>query len=84
MAADEVRKLAAQLEDLELVRFRYRLQDDDKLHVGVIAEDAPDVLVSAKHDALSTGDAIGFLMAVAKAQQAEIEQLKAEMAKQKR
>jgi hypothetical protein len=76
---EEMRELAAQLEDLEVVRFRYKLQDDDKLHVGIIAEDAPDVLVSAKHDALSTGDAIGFLLAVAKAQQAEIEQLKAEL-----
>jgi hypothetical protein len=81
MTPEEMRELAAQLEELEVVRFRYKLQDDDKLHVGVIAEDAPDVLVSARHDALSTGDAIGFLLAVAKAQQAEIEQLKAELTK---
>jgi hypothetical protein len=83
MTPEEMRELAAQLEDLEVVRFRYKLQDDDKLHVGVIAEDAPDVLVSAKHDALSTGDAIGFLLAVAKAQQAEIDQLKAELAQKR-
>ena len=80
MTADETRELAAQLEELELVRFRYRLQDDERLHVGVIAEDAPAVLVSADRDALSTGDAIGFLFAVAKAQQAEIDALKAELA----
>jgi hypothetical protein len=45
----------------------------------LIAEDAPELIATPERDGINTADAIGFLLAAVKAQQAEIDELKAEL-----
>jgi hypothetical protein len=75
----EYQEVLDKLSQTEVVRFRYKNQEGDEVHMGVIAEDAPEELVDADRKGVPTGDAIGFLLAALKAQQEEIEVLKAEI-----
>jgi hypothetical protein len=84
LTPEECRAILQQLLATDVARYKYKLDERGQEHVGLIAEEAPDVLTGPEHKAIGTGDAIGFLMAAVKAQQAEIEQLKAELAQQKR
>jgi hypothetical protein len=88
LSAEECRRILTELASSEVVRFKYKAQQDGKEHVGLIAEDAPSELATAARDGINTGDAIGCLLAAVKAQkaisdqqQAEIEILRAELAK---
>jgi hypothetical protein len=75
----ECRAILRQLLATDVVRYRYKQDEHGQEHIGLIAEEAPDVLTGPEHKAIGTGDAIGFLLAAVKAQQGEIEQLKAEL-----
>jgi hypothetical protein len=76
----EYREVLSALEELEVVRYRYNGDSNDReLRMGVIAEDAPSQLVTEDRKALSHADAIGFLLAAIKAQQEEIGLLKKEV-----
>ena len=81
----EYREILQKLAQTEVVRFRYKSEDSDRLHIGVIAEDAPEEMVDAERTGIPTGDAIGFLLAALKAQQekmnAQQEQIEALRAK---
>jgi hypothetical protein len=77
LSADELRQVLAQLDQTQVVRYQYKSEKTGEEHIGVIAEDAPAVITTPERDGVNTGDAIGWLIAVAKAQQAEIEALKA-------
>lgn len=65
--------------EMEMVYYRYKKQDDDRLYLGVIAEDAPEQIVAPDRKSLSLSEFTAFAMAGLKAQQAEIEQLKKEI-----
>ncbi len=76
--AEEERVLLEQIRRLNL--YRYHLKQADGLkttHLGIVAEEAPAVLVDDQRGALSYGDALAVLFAAVKAQQAEIDALKA-------
>jgi hypothetical protein len=81
LTPQEYQEILAKLAQTEVVRYRYKSQDDDELHLGVIAEDAPEEMVDAERTGIPTGDAIGFLMAALKAQQEQIDALKAKLQK---
>jgi hypothetical protein len=81
LTGEEYQEILSKLGKTEVVRFRYTSQSDGKLHIGVIAEDAPEEMVDAERTGIPTGDAIGFLLAALKAQQEEIEALKAKLEK---
>jgi hypothetical protein len=82
LTPEQYEQVLAELGKTNVVHYRYKTEESGKVHIGLIAEDAPERVASLKRDAISTNDAIGFLMAAVKAQQAEIEQLKVELAQQ--
>ena len=56
--------------NLNLYHFRYKDKDKDTLsHIGLLAEDAPQELLSSSGKEIDIPDTIGFLLAIAKAQQ---------------
>lgn len=71
----EYADILEQLENLDVVRFRYKA-DPNREHIGLIAEDVPDEMASLDRKGIPTADAIAFLTAALKAQQAQIENLK--------
>jgi hypothetical protein len=81
LTQNEYETILAKLAQTDVVRYRYNSQDDDELHIGVIAEDAPEEIVDADRTGIPTGDAIGFLLAALKAQQEQIDALKAKLEK---
>jgi hypothetical protein len=76
LSLEECREILAALAQTDIVRFRYKAQKNNEIHIGVIAESAPKELVDEERKTVPTGDAIGFLLAAVKAQQAEIESLR--------
>jgi hypothetical protein len=79
LAPEEYQDILKKLAQTEVVRYRYKSENNGELHIGVIAENAPEEMVDAERIGIPTGDAIGFLMAALKAQQEEIEALKAKL-----
>jgi hypothetical protein len=79
LTPEQMRAVLEDLERIEVVNYRYKSEASGERHIGLIAEDAPELLATPARDGINTADAIGFLLAVAKAQQAEIEALKAEL-----
>lgn len=66
------------LVDLNPVTFRYKVEEDKK-HVGFIAEEVPELVASKDRKGLSPMDIIGVLTKVVQHQQKEIEELKARL-----
>ena len=64
---------------MDLVYYRYRNQEDDRLYLGVIAEDAPEQIVTSDRAGLSLSEFTAFTMAGLKAQQEQIEALQEEI-----
>ncbi len=77
LTPQEYQDILKKLAQTEVVRYRYKSENSAELHIGVIAEDAPEEMVDAERIGIPTGDAVGFLLAALKAQQQEIEALKA-------
>ncbi len=66
------------LANLNPVTFRYKVEEDKK-HVGFIAEEVPDLVASKDRKGLSSMDIVGVLTKVVQHQQKEIEELKARL-----
>ena len=84
LSSQEEQTLLTKLANLPL--YRYRLKNPDGLkstHLGVLAEETMSELVDEKRKAVSYGDTLAVLMAGVKAQQKEIESLRAEINKLK-
>ena len=75
----DCRAILDQLLQTDVVEFKYKAEESDENHVGVIAEEAPSLLATPDRDGINTGDAIGSLIAAVKAQNAEIEELREEV-----
>jgi hypothetical protein len=59
--------------EMDLVYYRYKNQEDDRRYLGVVAEEAPEQVVTPDRKGLSLSEFAAFAMAGLKAQQAEIE-----------
>ncbi|MEW5922944.1 MAG: hypothetical protein AB1746_03065 [Candidatus Zixiibacteriota bacterium] len=79
LTPDEYQDILEKLVAGEVVRYRTKVQSDTKTHLGLIAEEAPDEVTDAQKKGILTGDAIGFLIAAIKAQQLEIDSLRAKV-----
>jgi hypothetical protein len=75
----EYQSILMQLVETDVVRYRFYQDENKTEHLGLIAEDAPRDIVSRDGEALSLSDYCAFLLAATKAQQEEIEALKAEV-----
>jgi hypothetical protein len=71
------------LDSIEVVNYRYKAEvknsEAARVHIGIIAEDAPELLVTQDKDGLSTPDCIGFLLAVVKELKKKVEDLEAQL-----
>src|SRR5690606_19040491 len=61
------------LDGLQPVTFRY-LADEDRKHVGFIAEDVPELLATADRKGLSALDVVAVLAKVVQAQKRQLEE----------
>ncbi len=77
-AAERAAVLAA-IVDTDVVHYTYAGDPDAEEHIGVIAEDSPEEILSKDRGAVSLGDWSAFLMAGMQAQQTEIEELRREL-----
>jgi len=74
---EDYTQILAKLENIKVARYHFKSEPKEaKLRLGLIAEEAPAEIVSSDKKSTSLSDAIGFLMAVVKAQQREIQALK--------
>jgi hypothetical protein len=76
---NEYSDILKQLVQTDVVRYRFYQDENETEHLGLIAEDAPRDIVTRDGEALSLSDYCAFLLAATKAQQEEIEALKAEV-----
>lgn len=68
------------LDKINVVRYHYKDEDENaKLKIGVIAEEAPKEIISEDDKSMSLSDSVGFLLAIVKAQQEKIEALEREI-----
>ena len=78
LSKSDYKEILKKLEKIKVVTYRWKEEAnaDDELHIGVISEEAPDEIVTKDKKAIDISDYLGFLLAIAKAQQDEIEALK--------
>ena len=83
--AQDTQALFSKIDQLNIVRFHYKeAKPGSRLETGVIAEEAPKELVTEDGKALSTTDAIGFLVAGVQGLQKEKEALEKRIAELER
>lgn len=73
-------KVLETINQLEVVRYRYKGNQENKLHIGLIAEDSPKDILSQDGKSVSLYDSMGYMLAGMKALIQENQQMKAEIA----
>lgn len=79
----EYAEILDQLADLDVVRFRWKPESgilDERSHLGIIAEEAPELITDEHRTAVGTTDYLAFLAASIKALKAENDVLKERLA----
>jgi hypothetical protein len=80
LTPDDVREMLDVVKGIEVVRYRYKDESpDQKMTLGVIAEDAPDEMTDDTKTGVQTVKAVGMLIAAVQAQQQLIEDLQREI-----
>ena len=79
LSASDYGEILLKLVDTEVVRYVFAYDEAEVEHIGVIAEDAPPEIVTQDGKALSLSDYSAFLLAAIKAQQEQIEDLRAQV-----
>lgn len=80
LSKEDCVKILKKLNNTKVITYRLKDEDSDaKTHMGVIAEEAPEEMVSKDKKSIVISDCLGFLMAAVKAQQEEISILKEEI-----
>ncbi|MFA6451270.1 MAG: tail fiber domain-containing protein, partial [bacterium] len=80
LSKDDIRNMLDVVKDIEVVRYRYNSENpDQKMTLGVIAEDAPDVMTDDTKTGVQPVKAVGMLIAAMQAQQELIEKLQKEI-----
>ena len=79
LEAEDYADVLKEILNMDLVYYHYQNQEDDRRYLGVIAEDAPEQVVTPDKKGLSLSEFAAFAIAGLKAQQAEIEELKKEV-----
>ncbi|MFC1799843.1 tail fiber domain-containing protein [Candidatus Eisenbacteria bacterium] len=75
----EYRQILEDVRRTEVVRYRYREDENRTEHIGVIAEDAPEDITTPDRKAVELADYSAFLLAAVKAQQEQIEALETQV-----
>jgi hypothetical protein len=74
ISAQTYQNLLNKLDDIEIVQYLYKTEPEgSKPRIGVISENTPDELTSEDKKGIDTSKAIGYLLAVLKAQEQKIE-----------
>lgn len=71
--------ILTKINDIQMVQYLYKHEDDRRPHLGVIAEESPEEILDPSGKAVSLSDYTGFLLAGIKAMQSEIEELKGQV-----
>ncbi|MEO0025976.1 MAG: tail fiber domain-containing protein [candidate division WOR-3 bacterium] len=79
LTPEEVKAILEELKRIQVVRFRYKSDVTGEEHIGVIAEDVPELLATPNRDGINTGDAIGFLLAAIQAVCEQNQELRQEL-----
>ncbi|UCG41737.1 MAG: hypothetical protein JSU73_07525 [candidate division WOR-3 bacterium] len=80
VVGEELDEVLADLDATEVVRFWLSDDDGSDEHIGLVTESAPAAVATHARDGIKTGDAIGFLFAVLKAQNQKMSRLEARLA----
>ncbi len=64
----DCQELLGELVGTNVVFFQYKSEGTGEEHVGLVAEDAPELIATPTRDGVATGDAVGYLFAALKAE----------------